>query len=74
MKKKITKQDRDALKQKLGPCEENGDSFMTKDVEVILENGWAYVHGRGDLGGVSTNITSLDELDNAIKRLRTVKG
>lgn len=38
-------------------------------VEIIPENGWAYVHGKDGLKTYSTNIESWDELDDAIKRM-----
>ncbi len=41
-------------------------------VEVVPQNGWAYVHGKGSLTGISTNISEIDELDVAIDRLLKV--
>lgn len=38
-------------------------------IEVRPEDGWAYLHGNGSLGGISTNIASIDEFDGAVKRL-----
>lgn len=46
--------------------------FIKKDgwrIEVRPEDGWAYLHGRGTVPGVSTNIQTLDELSEGIDRL-----
>lgn len=39
------------------------------ELEVVVENGWAYLHGRGTAMGKSTNIESMEEFGEAASRL-----
>lgn len=78
---KIKKDDRENIKTSLtdwakahkAKVAESGDAFMVSKngwhIEFIPENGWAYLHGNGSLSGISTNISSMDEFDDAVKRL-----
>ena len=82
---KINKENRseikDALsvwaKQHKAKVSEEGESLKVEAkswwIEVVPENGWAYIHGHGDYHGMSTNIASVDEFDDAIKRLQKAK-
>lgn len=82
---KITKNDRDEITAALtawaktnkakfvvGGTEEAPTMYMHKgdwSLEIIPEDGWAFVHGNGSLSGLSTNIGTIDEFDEAVKRL-----
>lgn len=57
-----------------GELEETKTGFKiyrspTWGIEIVPENGWAYVHGRRDLANLGTNIETWNELNEAIKRL-----
>ena len=78
---KIKKEDRESIKTSLAAwakknkskVREQGESIVIDkgawSIEVIPEDGWAFLHGNGSLNGLSTNIESIDELDAGIKRL-----
>lgn len=78
---KIKKENRDEIKTSLttwakankAKLKEQGEAFIVEKngwlLEVLPENGWAYLHGGGLLNGISTNISSMDEFDAAVKRL-----
>ncbi len=81
---KIKKDDRDSIKETLGAwakkhkakVRDEGNLTVSKGdwaIEVIPEDGWAYMHGQGSLGGISTNISSMDEFEDAVKRLTGAK-
>jgi hypothetical protein len=79
---KIQKENRNEIKDALSAwakghkakVSEDGESFKVEAktwwVEVIPENGWAYLHGHGDLHGASTNISSIDQFEDAVNRLK----
>lgn len=74
---KIKKADREQIKDSLSTwaktnkakVKEQDQSFIVEKgslrIEVIPEDGWAYVHS----AGASTNISSMDEFGDAVKRL-----
>jgi hypothetical protein len=82
---KIKKADRENIREQLvawakknkAKVEDSEHSiFVIKGderLEVIAEDGWAYVHGGGSLSGASTNISSIDQFDSAVKKLRESK-
>lgn len=78
---KIKKADREEIRSSLtnwakankAKLKDEPESFMVEkggwSIEVRPEDGWAYLHGNGSLNGISTNISSMDEFDAAVKRL-----
>jgi hypothetical protein len=83
---KITKEHKDdvrklaekAAKSHKGKVVDRGDNFAIEakgwGIEIIPEEGWAYMHGYDSLNGFSTNIADTDELGEGIKRLLAAKG
>lgn len=78
---KIRKDNREEVKTALtawakankAKVKETGDVLTIEKngwmIEVLPEDGWAYLHGNGTLNGISTNVGDTDELGVAIKRL-----